>query len=193
MGIEPDVVDDGRQALEMIRARPYDAVLMDVQMPKMDGLDATRAVRMDPAFAHLPIIAMTAHAMRGDRAKCLEAGMSDYVAKPIDQKALFTVLNKYLQTTEPVQDAVEPGDPSPPADSEGGGSSTWRRESPGWAETGSCISTSSPISVRSMPGSRTNSATPWKGPRTGHPVGPHLERRVGQHLRHKAGRPGRDP
>jgi two-component system sensor histidine kinase/response regulator len=81
----------------MIRANDYDAVLMDMQMPVMDGIEATRAVRADPRFADLPIIAMTANAMASDRELCLEAGMNDHIAKPIDPDQLFGVLLRWIK------------------------------------------------------------------------------------------------
>jgi two-component system sensor histidine kinase/response regulator len=77
--------DNGEVAIRMLNEKPkYDMVLMDMQMPAMDGLTATRAIRQNSQFKDLPIIAMTANAMAGDREKCLEAGMNDHLAKPID-------------------------------------------------------------------------------------------------------------
>ena len=82
----------------MARANPgaYACVLMDMQMPEMDGLEATRALRADPAFADLPIIAMTANAMKQDLDACLAAGMNDYITKPIDRAVLAATLRKWL-------------------------------------------------------------------------------------------------
>ncbi|MCJ7839254.1 MAG: response regulator, partial [Burkholderiales bacterium] len=91
-----DVACDGREALERVAAAAYDAVLMDCQMPVMDGFEATRRIRLDQRNAGLPVIAMTANAMAGDRELCLEAGMNDHVAKPIDVAVLFTTLHKWL-------------------------------------------------------------------------------------------------
>ncbi|MFZ5572819.1 MAG: response regulator [Thermodesulfobacteriota bacterium] len=96
-GIVPDKAANGQEAVEMVRRQAYDMVLMDVQMPVMDGLQATRTIRGELSNTELPIIAMTAHAMQGDREKCLEAGMNDYVPKPIDRKELFAALRKQFK------------------------------------------------------------------------------------------------
>jgi two-component system, sensor histidine kinase and response regulator len=88
---------DGLQAVDAYSARPddFDLVLMDVQMPKMDGLSATRAIRAR-GFSKVPIVAMTANAMKGDREKCLEAGMNDYIPKPIRRENVFEVIQKWV-------------------------------------------------------------------------------------------------
>jgi PAS domain S-box-containing protein len=90
--IRVDIVQNGEEAIEAIKKTEYDAVFMDIQMPRMDGYQATRIIRKNPDFQSLPIIAMTAHAMKGDREKCLDSGMNDYVSKPIDQNRLFQIL-----------------------------------------------------------------------------------------------------
>src|SRR5262249_44753519 len=98
----------------------YDMVLMDMQMPVMDGLAATRAIRQDSKFKGLPIVAMTANAMGGDREKCLEAGMNDYLAKPIDPDKLFQALLRWIppRTAAPnVAAAPRVTTGKPPADS----------------------------------------------------------------------------
>jgi CheY-like chemotaxis protein len=87
--------DGGRTALELVRRKP-DVVLMDVMMPEMDGLEATRTLRRMPEGARVPIIALTAKAMKGDREECLEAGASDYVAKPVDVDQLVSLLRVWL-------------------------------------------------------------------------------------------------
>jgi two-component system sensor histidine kinase/response regulator len=84
----------------MIRTNNYDAVLMDMQMPVMDGIEATCAIRSDPRFNELPIIAMTANAMASDRARCLEAGMNDHIGKPIDPDQLFGILLRWIRRKE---------------------------------------------------------------------------------------------
>ena len=96
VGLEVVVVGDGRQATEAVGRGRYDAVLMDVQMPVMDGYEATRIIRRDPRFAKLPIIAMTASAMVEDRQRCQEAGMDDHVSKPIEPKILTGVLARWI-------------------------------------------------------------------------------------------------
>ena len=79
----------------MSRQNDYDVVLMDMQMPVMDGIEATREIRSDPRLRNLPIIAMTANAMATDREKCLDAGMNDHIGKPIDPDQLFSVLLRW--------------------------------------------------------------------------------------------------
>jgi signal transduction histidine kinase/CheY-like chemotaxis protein len=99
LGFTYDVVGTGLAAVEALRLRHYDAVLMDVQMPEMDGLEATRVIR-DPSAGALnplvPILAMTAHAMASDRIRCLEAGMNDHLTKPIQSASIAEALGKYV-------------------------------------------------------------------------------------------------
>ncbi|MGH6824668.1 response regulator [Methyloceanibacter sp.] len=95
--VEVDVAENGEMAVRMVLAKAYDLVLMDMQMPVMDGIEATRAIRSDPRFDGLPIIAMTANAMAADRDKCLEAGMNDHIPKPIDAQELFRVLSQWTR------------------------------------------------------------------------------------------------
>jgi CheY-like chemotaxis protein len=86
---------------------PYDLVLMDVQMPRMDGLEATRVLRQDPRTATLPIIAMTANAFSEDRQACLDAGMNDHVGKPVDPEALYAKLLRWLPLREPSSSGLQ--------------------------------------------------------------------------------------
>jgi two-component system CheB/CheR fusion protein len=98
-GHQVDVAEDGKQALALVAREDYACILMDVQMPVMDGVEATRVIRTDPAFAAkagIPIIAMTAYAMAGDREKLLAAGMDDYVSKPVDIAALERAITRVL-------------------------------------------------------------------------------------------------
>jgi PAS domain S-box-containing protein len=107
MGLHAEAVANGAEALKALETIPYNLVLMDVQMPEMDGYEATRQIR-DPQSTvpdhGIPVIAMTAHAMQGDRERCLEAGMNDYLAKPINPQALAEALDKWL----PKENAVTP-------------------------------------------------------------------------------------
>jgi len=102
-GLITEVAENGREAVEMLgtgagdAAPLYDAVLMDIEMPEMDGHEATRIIRGRPEFDGLPVIAMTAHAMKGDREKCLNAGMNDYLTKPVDEQRLYAVLCKWIK------------------------------------------------------------------------------------------------
>ena len=93
--IHVDLAENGEIAVRMAQETDYDAVLMDMQMPVMDGIEATRAIRSDARFQDLPIIAMTANAMAVDREKCLKAGMNDHIGKPIDPDELFSVLLRW--------------------------------------------------------------------------------------------------
>ena len=95
-GMTVHKASNGREAIEKIKKEAFDVVLMDVQMPIMDGLEATARIRNDLGKKDLPVIAMTAHAMGGDREKCIAAGMDDYVSKPIDRLKLYKVLKKYI-------------------------------------------------------------------------------------------------
>ncbi|GAA5217413.1 response regulator [Corallincola platygyrae] len=97
VGLRVNVSDNGQIALDMLAQADYDAVLMDVQMPVMDGYAATRIIRENPKYQSLPIIAMTANAMSGDREKCLAAGMNDHLAKPIEPNEVFTALLKWVK------------------------------------------------------------------------------------------------
>jgi CheY-like chemotaxis protein len=98
-GVTVDVAGTGREVLERLEHAPrgYDAVLMDLQMPDMDGLEATRRLRADVRFAELPVIAMTAHAMVEERERCLAAGMVDHIAKPIEPQAMFRTLAHWVK------------------------------------------------------------------------------------------------
>ncbi|SMF14236.1 PAS domain S-box protein [Desulfovibrio gilichinskyi] len=98
LGLSVTVAENGRQALDLLWAAPFDIVLMDIQMPEMDGLTATRIIRSDEHYKDLPILAMTAHAMQGDREKSLVAGMNDHITKPISPSTLLAVLKKYIKS-----------------------------------------------------------------------------------------------
>jgi two-component system sensor histidine kinase/response regulator len=95
-GLKVDWVTDGLEALERARQGAYDLILMDMQMPKMDGVEATRAIRALPGHASTPIVAITANAFVADRQRCLDAGMNDFVTKPLYIKTLIAVLEKWI-------------------------------------------------------------------------------------------------
>jgi signal transduction histidine kinase/ActR/RegA family two-component response regulator len=104
LGYRVHVVNDGREALEALSTQRYDAVLMDCQMPDIDGYEATRELRRrEDGSRHTPVIAMTAHAMTGDRERCLEAGMDDYITKPVRSQILGEVLSRWIDRGEAAQ------------------------------------------------------------------------------------------
>ncbi|OLE43087.1 MAG: response regulator, partial [Cyanobacteria bacterium 13_1_40CM_2_61_4] len=89
--------ENGKDAIEILKSHPgIDLVLMDVMMPEMDGYEAMRAIRALPRFRPLPIIALTAKAMKGDRESCIDAGASDYITKPVDTDQLISLLRVWL-------------------------------------------------------------------------------------------------
>ena len=105
-GIEVTVANHGQEALDILKSNAnFDGVLMDCQMPIMDGYTATREIRKMPQFDQLPIIAMTANAMAGDREKVLEAGMWDHIAKPLNVQAMFGTIAKWIKPAKPNQSA----------------------------------------------------------------------------------------
>jgi CheY-like chemotaxis protein/PAS domain-containing protein/HPt (histidine-containing phosphotransfer) domain-containing protein len=113
-GLQVDVAADGREAVAQFSAQAHDLVLMDMQMPTMGGLEATRHIRRLPHGASVPIIAMTANAFADDRAACLGAGMVDFIAKPVDPEALYAALNRWLDKRSQPQ-AATAGGPRPTA------------------------------------------------------------------------------
>jgi PAS domain S-box-containing protein len=103
IGLTADMAEDGLQAVDIAAQNPYDLILMDMQMPLMDGLDATRAIRRLPGHAETPIVALTANAFDEDRQRCLDAGMNDHLAKPIEADDLHRMLVKWLKTETPMR------------------------------------------------------------------------------------------
>ena len=129
LGYRADVAANGKEAVSALQTVPYDLVLMDCQMPEMDGFAATRKIRelearrskLEPGspsafrlppsvLPHIPIIAMTAHALKGDRERCLEAGMSDYLSKPVEPKDLALMLERWFQKTADTANTVPAAD-----------------------------------------------------------------------------------
>ncbi len=126
LGWRVDVAANGLEAVRALRSVPYELVLMDCQMPEMDGFAATQHIRAESSGVlnrRVPILAMTANAMQGDRERCLKAGMDDYIAKPIQQKELIEKIEHWLRTAEPghstndpsAEGQTKPADPEPEA------------------------------------------------------------------------------
>jgi CheY-like chemotaxis protein len=109
-GFSVKMADNGLEAVRMVQKEPFDLVLMDIQMPEMDGLEATRRIRALGGYETLPIVAMTAHAMTGDRELSLQSGMNDHVNKPIDVQELFKTIGKWLPP-KPGEAPAESGRP----------------------------------------------------------------------------------
>jgi CheY-like chemotaxis protein len=100
LGCTADAVANGLEAVDVLRRVPYDIVFMDCQMPELDGYDAARLIRATPGLSqHVPIVALTAHALAGDRDKCLAAGMNDYISKPLKTPELQAALERWLGAT----------------------------------------------------------------------------------------------
>jgi CheY-like chemotaxis protein len=96
MGCQVDVVQNGNEAAEAANTGKYDIIFMDCQMPELDGYGATQKIRDgESGSGRVPVIAMTANAMRGDREMCIEAGMDDYVSKPVEREELRSIVNKW--------------------------------------------------------------------------------------------------
>lgn len=106
-GLNVDIANNGQEAITMIAQKHYDLVLMDIQMPVLDGLTATREIRKDDRFKDMPILAMTANAMPQDKEKSMAAGMNDHLAKPIDPDELFNALLKWIKTVHTEAPAVK--------------------------------------------------------------------------------------
>jgi CheY-like chemotaxis protein len=97
VGLMVDVAEDGRQALELAKQNHYALILMDMQMPVLNGVEATQAIRADSLNQTTPILAMTANAFDDDRQRCIDAGMNEHIAKPVDPEKLFEILLGWLQ------------------------------------------------------------------------------------------------
>ncbi|MBF0444517.1 MAG: response regulator [Magnetococcales bacterium] len=102
IGLLVECVDSGKDAIFVLQHRSYDAVLMDIQMPELDGYQTTKRIRSDPRFESLPIIAMTANAMPQDQKRCIAVGMNDHIAKPIRPELLYSTLTKWISYTPPI-------------------------------------------------------------------------------------------
>jgi CheY-like chemotaxis protein len=113
-GCRADVVDDGRAALKALETQHYDAVLMDSQMPNLDGYQATNELRRrEHGARHTPVIAMTAHALDSDRERCLQAGMDDYISKPMRRTDLAATLQRWIPNHTHARTQPRTGPPFP--------------------------------------------------------------------------------
>ncbi len=125
-GVHVSRASNGLEAIDMVRNNTFDAVLMDVQMPEMDGIEATRVIRNDMGIGQdsLPIIAMTAHVMQGDRERCLQSGMNDFISKPIERQKMFSILGKYVKKRSKMENVLA-------VDREAGGTENFPDQLPG--------------------------------------------------------------
>ncbi len=110
IGISVEVANNGREALDLLAKKDFDGVLMDCQMPVMDGYEATGKLRQQERFKELPVLAMTANAMAGDREKVLAAGMNDHIAKPINVQEMFIIMARWITPSEPIGETLPPVD-----------------------------------------------------------------------------------
>ena len=114
-GFQVEIADNGQEALDRLQQSSFDLVLMDMQMPVMDGVTATRAIRKNPLWAQLPVVAMTANAMEQDRQQCLAAGMNDFVSKPIEPDQLWQALLRWIPPRQSPVVNRNAGNRKPPA------------------------------------------------------------------------------
>jgi len=112
-GYDITTAEDGQAAIETLERKSFDLVLMDLQMPRMDGFEATRIIRASDRWRDLTVVAMTAHAMKGDRERCMEAGMDDYITKPLKAEELQQMVDKWVSKSSSSSEAAGPSEHGP--------------------------------------------------------------------------------